>query len=107
MAFEILFSFDEGSLFQKSIGDRLADTFAFIVATDKESRLNTIKAVKEFYRLRSALVHGGDTKVNNDYIIFNSLLSAVISELLNNEKYKNVKSIDNLYQMVKEAQNSY
>lgn len=107
MAFEILFSFDEGSLFQKSIGDRLADTFAFIVATDKKSRLNTIKAVKEFYRLRSALVHGGDTKVNNDYIIFNSLLSAVISELLNNEKYKNVKSIDNLYQMVKEAQNSY
>ncbi len=107
MAFEILFSFDEGSLFQKSIGDRLADTFAFIVATDKESRLNTIKAVKEFYRLRSALVHGGDTKVNNDYIIFNSLLSAVISELLNSEKYKNVKSIDNLYQMVKEAQNSY
>lgn len=107
MAFEILFSFDEGSLFQKSIGDRLADTFAFIVATDKESRLNTIKAVKEFYRLRSALVHGGDTKVNNDYIIFNSLLSMVISELINSEKYKNVKSIDSLYQMVKEAQNSY
>lgn len=107
MAFEILFSFDEGSLFQKSIGDRLADTFAFIVAIDKESRLNTIKAVKEFYKLRSALVHGGDAKVNNDYIIFNSLLSLVISELLNNGKYHNVKSIDNLYQMVKEAQNSY
>lgn len=107
MAFEILFSFDEGSLFQKSIGDRLADTFAFIVATDKESRLSTIKAVKEFYRLRSALVHGGDTKVNNDYIVFNGLLSAVISELLNNEKYKNIQKIDDLYNMVKEAQNSY
>ncbi|MFX4243544.1 hypothetical protein ACOL22_12310, partial [Aliarcobacter butzleri] len=40
MAFEILFSFDEGSLFQKSIGDRLADTFAFIIASDKETRLN-------------------------------------------------------------------
>lgn len=107
MAFEILFSFDEGSLFQKSIGDRLADTFVFIVATNKESRLDTIKSVKEFYRLRSALVHGGDTKVNNDYIKFNRLLSAVISELLNNEKYKNVQKIDDLYNMVKEAQNSY
>lgn len=107
MAFEILFSFDEGSLFQKSIGDRLADTFAFIVATDKESRLGIIKSVKEFYRLRSALVHGGDTKVNNDYTLYNRLLSAVISELLNNENYKNIKNIDELYNMVKEAQNSY
>lgn len=107
MAFEILFSFNEGSLFQKSIGDRLADTFAFIVATDKVSRLNAIKSVKEFYRLRSALVHGGDRKMNSDYIVFNRLLSSVISELLNNEKYKSIKNIDNLYAMVKEAQNSY
>jgi hypothetical protein len=107
MAFEILFSFDEGSLFQKSIGDRLADTFAFIVAKDKEARLQTIKSVKSFYRLRSALVHGGDSKVNNDYIIFNRLLSAAISELLNNVKYKDVKNIDALYEMVKDAQNSY
>jgi len=107
MALEILFSFDEGSLFQKSIGDRLADTFAFIIATNKESRLDTIKLVKGFYRLRSALVHGGDTKINNDYIIINRLLSAVISELLNNEKYKNIKNIDQLYAMVKDAQNSY
>ena len=45
--------------------------------------------------------------MNTDYIVFNSLLSAVISELLNNEKYKDVKNIDNLYSMVKEAQNSY
>jgi len=107
MAFEILFSFDEGSLFQKSIGDRLADTFAFIVAKDKETRLQTIKSVKSFYRLRSALVHGGDSKVNNDYIIFNRLLSAAISELLNNVKYKDIKNIDALYYMVKDAQNSY
>lgn len=107
MAFEILFSFDEGSLFQKSIGDRLADTFAYVVAKDKETRLDTIKSVKKFYRLRSALVHGGDTEINNDYVVFNKLLSAVISELLNNEKYINVKKIDDLYNMVKEAQNSY
>lgn len=107
MAFEILFSFDDGSLFQKSIGDRLADTFAFIVAKNKESRLEAIKSVKSFYRLRSALVHGGDSKVNDDYILFNQLLSAAISELLNNDKYKNVKSIDSLYAMVKDAQNSY
>lgn len=35
MALEILFSYDECLLFQKSIGDKLSDTFAFIVGTDK------------------------------------------------------------------------
>ena len=107
MALEILFSYDEGSLFQKSIGDRLADTFAFIIATNKESRLETIKFVKSFYRLRSGLVHGGDTKTNNDYIAINRLLSAVISEFLNNKKYENIRNIDQMYAMVKDAQNSY
>lgn len=107
MAFEILFSFDEGSLFQKSIGDKLADTFVFVVCKDKDSRLNTIKSVKDFYKLRSALVHGGEANPTNDYIYFNRLLSAVISELLNNTKYEYIKNIDHLYNMVKEAHNSY
>lgn len=107
MAFEILFSFDEGSLFQKSIGDKLADIFVFMVCKDKDSRLNTIKLVKDFYKLRSALVHGGEANINQDYVGFNRLLSAVISELLNNTKYEHVKTINHLYDMVKEAQNSY
>lgn len=107
MAFEILFSFDEGSLFQKSIGDKLADTFVFMACKDKDSRLNAIKLVKDFYKLRSALVHGGETNANNDYIGFNILLGAVISELLNNTKYGHIKNIDHIYSMVKEAQNSY
>ena len=107
MALEILFSYDEGSLFQKSIGDKLSDTFAFIVGTDKGSRLKASKAVKEFYRLRSALVHGGDTKTNNDYIVFNIFLRSIINELLNNKKYENIKKIEDLYNMVKEAQYSY
>jgi hypothetical protein len=107
MALEILFSYDEGSLFQKSIGDKLADTFAFMVGTNKESRINASKELKKFYSLRSALVHGGDTKMNNDYIIFNIFLRAIIKELLNNEKYKHIKKIEDLYSMVKEAQYSY
>lgn len=107
MALEILFSYDEGSLFQKSIGEKLSDTFAFIVGTDKDSRLNASKAVKEFYRLRSALVHGGDTKTNNDYIVFNIFLRSIINELLNNKKFEHIKKIEDLYNMVKEAQYSY
>ena len=107
MGLEILFSLDESSLFQKSISDKLADTFAFIVGTDKETRLDASKAIKTFYNLRSALVHGGNAKVNNDYMVINLYLRAIINELLNNEKYANIKTINDLYAMVKEAQYSY
>ena len=107
MALEILFSFDEGSLFQKSIGEKLSDMFAFMVGRDKESRINASKLLKKFYRLRSALVHGGEASITNDYIIINIFLRAVINELLNNKKYIGIRNISQLYNMVKEAQYSY
>jgi len=107
IALEILFSFDEGSIFQKSIADRLADTFTFVVAKDKDSRLFTAKLLKKVYQMRSALVHGGKKQLTNDYVAINILLRAAISELLNNEKYAHIKKIDGLYEMVKEAHYSY
>lgn len=107
MALEILFSLNENALFQQSIADKLSDTFAFLIGTDKETRLNASKAIKTFYGLRSALVHGGNPKVNNDYTVINMYLRAIINELLNNEKYTKIKTINDLYAMVKEAQYSY
>ncbi|WP_379057554.1 hypothetical protein V6M93_14400 [Pectobacterium brasiliense] len=107
ISLEILFSFDEGSLFQKSISDKLSDIFVFIVATDPQSRMKTSSFIKKFYGLRSALVHGGNKKMNNDYIIINILLRSAINELINNPKYSNIKNIENLYDMVKETQYSY
>jgi hypothetical protein len=107
MALEILFSFNENSMFQRSIADKLSDTFAFFIGVDKETRLSASKLIKTFYGLRSALVHGGNKKVNNDYIVINMYLRFIIKELLNNEKYKNIKTINDLYTMVKEAQYSY
>lgn len=107
IAFETLFSFNEASLFQPSIADKLAGCLAFIVGTTKERRLQIIKDVKKFYALRSALVHGANPQTNNDYIIFNRLLRASINELLNNKKYEKVNDVPLLYEMLKEAQNSY
>lgn len=107
MAFEMLFSLNESSLFQSSIADKLAGNLAFIVGTTKERRLQIIKDVKKFYALRSALVHGANPEINNDYITFNILLRASINELLNNEKYEKVNDVHILYEMLKEAQNSY
>ena len=107
MAFEMLFSLDEAALFQVSIADKLAGNLAFIIGTNKEKRLEIIKDVKKFYGLRSALVHGASPEINSDYEKFNILLRAGINELLNNEKYQKVNDVPVLYEMLKEAQNSY
>lgn len=107
IALEILLSYDEGSLFQKSIGDRLAETFVFIVALDKDTRIKTSTLLKKVYRMRSALVHGGNKEIDQSYIDIIQLTRAAISELLTSEKYKNINKIDALYEMVKDAQNSY
>ena len=107
MAFEMLFSLNESSLFQSSIADKLASNLAFIVGKDKQSRLHIISDVKRFYTLRSNLVHGANPEINNNHITFNILLRASINELLNNKKYEKVNDVPILYEMLKEAQNSY
>jgi hypothetical protein len=107
IALEILLSYDEGSLFQKSIGDRLADTFVFIIAKDKEARLQASALLKKVYRMRSALVHGGSKEIDQSYAGIIQLTRAAIAELLTSEKYKEINKIDKLYEMVKDAQNSY
>ncbi|MFT9637513.1 hypothetical protein ACMZ49_09395 [Alcaligenes phenolicus] len=107
ISLEILLSYDEGSLFQKSIGDRLADTFTFIVAKDKETRIFTGTILKKVYGMRSALVHGGSKEISGEYMAIIELTRAAIGELLTNEKYRAIKKIDSLYAMVKDAQNSY
>lgn len=107
MAFEILFSYDDGSLFQKSIGDKIADVFAYLIGDSAEHRMEVTKEVKKFYSLRSALVHGGKRKVDDSYIPFNIFLRAAINELLNKEEYQHINKIDDLYLMVKKAQYSY
>nr|WP_290441519.1 HEPN domain-containing protein [Halomonas sp. CnH100-B] len=107
MSLEILFSYDQGGLFQRSIGEKLSDLFTFIVARDKETRLKTGKVVKKVYGMRSAIVHGGDKELTDENLLVNFLMRAAISEILNAEKFKGVSNIARLYEMLKEAQNSY
>lgn len=107
MSLEIMFSHDERELFQRSIGEKLADLFTFVVAKDKETRLKTGKYLKKVYGMRSAIVHGGNKELTDDNLLINHLMRAVISEIVNNEKFKNLKNITDLNQMLKDAQNSY
>lgn len=107
IALETLLSSDERSLYQRSIGDKVSSLLAFIVATTPETRLETIKLTKNVYSMRSALVHGGNTKITNSYVKLNTFLRMAIAELLNSQRFSQVKTIDDLNKMLTLAQVSY
>jgi hypothetical protein len=107
ISLEILMSFDEGSLFQKSIGEKLSDLFSFIVAKDRDSRLLVGKLLKKVYGMRSAIVHGGEKNLSNENLSINMLVRAGINELLNSDSFANITKISQLYDQLKIAQNSY
>jgi hypothetical protein len=102
VALETLFSFDEGSLFKPGIGEQIAEALTFVVALP-ESRLDTFKKVKKIYSLRSALVHGAEGDLNNDYIWLNILIRTAIKKFLTDKKYATFKSIDDFYLLIRKV----
>jgi hypothetical protein len=107
ISLEILFSLDEGGLFQKSIGEKLSDVFSFIVAKNVDARLEVGKLVKKVYSLRSAIVHGGEKELSNENLVVNFLMGIAISELLNGERFSKMTKLQDIYEQLKRAQNSY
>ena len=107
MSVELMFSFDEVGFYQRSIGEKLSDVFTFIVGKDKETRRETAKLFKNVYRMRSAIVHGGDKELNDDNLSINFLMRGAISHIMNDEKFKEVKNVGQIYEMLRDAQNSY
>lgn len=107
MSLELMFSFDEVGFYQRSIGEKLSDIFTFVLATDKETRRETAKLFKKVYRMRSAIVHGGDKELTDENLFINYLMRGAIGNMMNNEKYHNIKNISQMYEMLRDAQNSY
>ncbi|MHA2728335.1 hypothetical protein [Vibrio campbellii] len=107
MSVELMFSFDEVGFYQRSIGEKLSDVFTFIVGQDKETRREIAKLFKNVYRMRSAIVHGGDKELNDENLFINFLMRAAISHIMNNDKFKGVKNVGQIYEMLRDAQNSY
>lgn len=107
ISLEILFSYDEASLFQRSIGEKLSDIFSFVVAKDIDSRLLVSRHLKKVYGMRSAIVHGGNKELSNENLPINFLMRGAINDLLNNEKFKHINTISQIYELLKIAQNSY
>jgi len=101
IAVESLFSFQESSLFQQSIGDKIAEAMAFMVGNTVDQRLKIENLVKKTYGIRSAISHGGDASLNDDYIILNSYTRKCIADMMTERKYGEIKSIEEFYRYIK------
>ena len=107
IALEILFSRDDGALFQRSIGQNVADLFAFIVANNASARKEIVKLTKKVYGMRSAIVHGGDKEMSNDNLVVNYFMRGALGELLSAERFRDAKRLSTIHEMMLDAQYSY
>ena len=101
VALETLLSFDEGSLFRSSIGEQISEALAFIVGSDADYRMAIYRLTKKIYSFRSALVHGGKKMITDEYITLNHLVRQAIALIMNDEKYENIKKVQELYDFIK------
>lgn len=96
-AFESIFKSDKNRLITQSIQDQIAESVALILNNNYDDIINQIKELKEFYGLRSAIVHGG--KNDGDISIYNKNLTVfrnTIIKLLEDDTYLNCNSLDDL-----------
>lgn len=108
IALEALFSCDQGQLFQRNIDETISNCLAFVVSPDKEGRKNIIIYTKTIYKERLALIHGRQQPSKHINVYWMSgFIRTAIGELLNNKKYKKIKTINQLYDMITDAQLSY
>ena len=103
-AFETLLSNrDDG--FNKNLTSGLAESYAIINGVNYQERIKLEKEFKEFYSIRSSVVHG-DSK-NNTYNIeiYTKMITNTIGKLLNNKKFQSIfnenKSISEVIKEIK------
>lgn len=100
-AFESIFKSDKTRLITQSIQDQIAESTALILNNNYDDIKRQIKELKEFYCLRSAIAHG--SKQEGDIAIYNKNLTIfrnVIIKLLENKKYHDCNSLEDLKEVL-------
>mgnify|MGYP003298792736 CR=1 FL=1 len=100
-AFETLLLINQNEFISKSITASMAESFALIVGSSCEERIQLEKEFKDFYKNRSGIVHGGkiDKECNNlnKYI---KMFYQTIEKILVDSRFKDCFQNDNLYEIL-------
>lgn len=103
IAYEILLSYDDNSLFSKSIGQNLSESFALLLDDKLENRKSISSEIKNFYSTRSALVHSaGKNPTPLQFQKALNYLQRLIRLLLTDNKLNGFKTIEELNSHINE-----
>lgn len=107
ISLEIIFTHDEKSIINPSILSQISEGTALLLGSNVHERLDFEKEAKRLYSLRSSIVHSGNTHISNsDREKMISLAISVARKLLICEELKQLASVEQLYQLIKEAKYS-
>lgn len=98
-AMEIIMHNNADGLISPSIANQIAETSAFIISDDIDSRKDIYKKAKEVYSKRSAAVHGGSNNISEDLIIkARSIVYCLIHSILRSEELMRLSNAKDLYE---------
>jgi hypothetical protein len=87
---------------------QISESIALILGNNVDECMQIESEVKSLYSKRSAIVHSGNDIINTN--ILNTIVNYsrhIILELLNNEEYKNINSVKDLYDLLRKKKYSH
>lgn len=92
----------KGVMISPSITYQISEFAAFIISDKLETRLEIEKIVKDLYAKRSAIAHGGSNNVSEEELIEAlNLMKNIITALLVNKQFQEIKDMDQLNKWIK------
>lgn len=96
-AIEGLLQHQVDKMINPSIVSQLADTAAFILACEVESRFTIAREMRDIYKYRSSIAHGNSSNVDISKVWLGFRMAhKLIRAFLSNEQLKNIKNSDEL-----------
>jgi hypothetical protein len=102
IALEVMFSIQEKGVIAASFMAQIAESRAFILGTDKNSRIKVEHEIKRLYGVRSAVVHSGKDSVNEeDLHSFIRICRSIVVQLLSKDDFSKITSMTELASYLK------
>jgi len=102
ISLEIIFTYNEKTIITPSILHQISENAALILGNNVDECIQIEQEIKKLYDKRSSIVHAGNRNIDIKMIMdILNYSSNIILVLLNKKEYQNIKSIKELYDLLK------
>jgi len=102
ISLEIIFTYNEETIITPSILHQISENAALILGNNANECIQIEQEMKKLYGKRSSIVHAGNTDIDINMLMdILNYSSCIILLLLNKKEYRNIKSMKELYDLLK------